>query len=146
MLTLHETSTTRKRVVNAYARRACAKCNATCLRVVLVKNGRATQGAARPFRVQSPGKYQSDYFPLAAGFLAVVLVALTAPVFALVDLAAPIFAFGAAGLAAFALVDFAAVALAAVLFAAIPVFLRGEFSDTEEDCRMFVGVRHEQPR
>ncbi len=110
------------------------------------KNGQATQGAARPFRVQSSGKYQSDYFPLAAGFLAVVLVALTAPVFALVDLAAPIFAIGAAGLAAFALVDFAAVALAAVLFAAIPVFLRGEFSDTEEVCRMFVGVRHEQPR
>jgi hypothetical protein len=81
---------------------------------------------------------------LAAGFLAVDFVALAAPVFALVDLAAPVFAFVdffAAGLAVFPLVDFAA-----VLFAAIPNFLHAELSDTEVDCRMFVGVRHEQPR
>lgn len=75
------------------------------------------------------GKYQSDYFPLAAGFFAAgAVVAFAAPVFALVDLAAPVFAlvdFGAAGFAAvFAFVDFAAVDFAAVLFAAITIFLR----------------------
>lgn len=76
------------------------------------------------------GKYQSDYFPLAAGFLATgALAALTAPVLAFVDLAAPVFAFvdvAAAGLAAavFAFVDFAAVVFAGVLFAAMTIFLR----------------------
>jgi hypothetical protein len=78
------------------------------------------------------GKYQSDYFPLAAGFFAAgALAAFAAPVFALVDLAAPVFAlvdFGAAGAAAAVLdfVDFAAVDFAAVLFAAIPMILRVE--------------------
>ena len=73
------------------------------------------------------GKYQSDYFPLAAGFLATgAFAGLAAPVLALVDLAAPVFAFvdfGAAGFAAavFAFVDFAAVVFAAVLFAAITI-------------------------
>ena len=73
------------------------------------------------------GKYQSDYFPLAAGFLATgAFAGLAAPVLALVDLAAPVFAFvdfGAAGFAAavFAFVDFAAVDFAAVLFAAITI-------------------------
>ena len=58
------------------------------------------------------GKYQSDYFPLAAGFLATgAFAGLAAPVLALVDLAAPVFAF----------VDFAAVVFAAVLFAAITI-------------------------
>lgn len=85
------------------------------------------------FSVFCAGKYQSDYFPLAAGFLATgAFAGLAAPVLAfvdLVDLAAPVFAFvdfGAAGFAAavFAFVDFAAVDFAAVLFAAIPIFLR----------------------
>lgn len=84
----------------------------------------------QPFCVFCAGKYQSDYFPLAAGFLATgAFAGLAAPVLALVDLAAPVFAFvdlGAAGFAAavFAFVDFAAVDFAAVLFAAIPIFLR----------------------
>lgn len=83
------------------------------------------------------GKYQSDYFPLAAGFFAAgAFAALTAPVFAFgdfvafVDLAAPVFAlvdFGAAaGLATavFALVDFGAADFVEVLFAAMIIFLR----------------------
>lgn len=95
------------------------------------------------------GKSQSDYFP--AGFFAAgALVALAAPVFALVDLAAPDFAlvdFGAAGFAAvLVLVVFAAGAFAAVLFAAIPIFLRGEFIDTDLNCRMPAGVGRWQPR
>ncbi len=99
---------------------------------------------------ESPKQSGDYFFALAAGFAAGVFADLAAPAFALVDLAAPAFAFvdfgaGAAG-AIFALVDFAVVAFAAVLFAAIPDFLREDFSDTEEDCRMFVGVRLEQPR
>ena len=83
--------------------------------------------ATQPFRGFCAGKYQSDYFPLAAGFLATgAFAGLAAPVLALVDLAAPVFAFvdfGAAGFAAavFAFVDFAAVVFAAVLFAAITI-------------------------
>lgn len=83
--------------------------------------------ATQPFQMFCAGKYQSDYFPLAAGFLAAgALVAFAAPVFAFGDLAAPVFAFvdfGAAGFAAavFAFVDFAAVVFAAVLFAAITI-------------------------
>ena len=83
--------------------------------------------ATQPFRVFCAGKYQSDYFPLAAGFFATgAFAGLAAPVLALVDLAAPVFAFvdfGAAGFAAavFAFVDFAAVVFAAVLFAAITI-------------------------
>ena len=104
---------------------------------------------SRPFQCSIAGKSQSDYFP--AGFFAAgALVALAAPVFALVDLAAPDFAlvdFGAAGFAAvLVLVVFAAGAFAAVLFAAIPIFLRGEFIDTDLNCRMPAGVGRWQPR
>ncbi len=110
----------------------------------------AGQPSARKKTVEQPrgtlsrsmfcaGKYQSDYFPLAAGFFAtgaLAFTALAAPIFAFgdfvafVDLAAPVFAlvdFGAAaGLATavFALVDFGAADFAEVLFAAMIIFLR----------------------
>lgn len=99
------------------------------------------------------GKYQSDYFPLAAGFFAAgALGAFAAPVFAFGDLvafvafAAPVFAFVDFGAAAGAAAVFALVDFAAVLFAAIPIFLHEEICGTGEVGRKFAGARHELPR